>query len=91
MEGWNQVPRGVRNALTSDTAVKHADKMLGIDNRMRVFKLQDRLCILPTVKYGPATASNNGGRFIPPTCLAGTVAILQCVAIMWLGCSAVAV
>lgn len=68
MEGWGQVTREVRQALTSDKAVKHAEKMVGKDNRMRVFKPKGSPCgakhLCQQAHVDLAAAGKSDGMFI---------------------------
>ena len=41
MKSWVGVPRTVRNALTPEVTVRHAEKMLPKDSRMRIFWPKD--------------------------------------------------
>ena len=72
MKSWVGVPRAVRNALTPEATVRHAEKMLPKDSRMRIFWPQDSqhgamfLCKQAHVDLGD---SSSGGR-LPFICLA---------------------
>ena len=83
MEGWKQVPREVRTALTPERAVRHAEKMLGKDNRMRVFKPRGSqygaMFLCQQAHVDLVTACKSAGRFLSSMpALLETVAILQC-------------
>lgn len=68
MEGWGQVPRELRNALTPEKAVRHAEGMLAKDERMRVFKPEGScygaLYLCQQAHVDLATATKTGGMLI---------------------------
>ena len=73
MKSWVHVPKQLKSALTPEATVKHADKMLQRDYRMRLFMPKDSqygamyLCQQAHVDF--ATASTTGGTFVLYVCL----------------------
>ena len=65
MESWGQVPRQLRTALAPESAVRHAKKMLGRDDRMPVFMAEHSqygaMYLCQQAHIDLAEASTSGG------------------------------